>query len=78
MNCNLLSLVMMSVHQNPLDQVVPILVASNIDERNTWAVGVCCGDDSEVALKELDTSDLQALLDNFGCKLIDAVIVRIV
>ena len=35
-------------------------------------------DDSQIALEKLDTTNLQAFLDNFGGKLIDAVAVGIV
>ena len=39
---------------------------------------MCSGNDPEVALKKLNTANLQALLDNLGGKLIDAVAVGIV
>jgi hypothetical protein len=38
---------------------------------------MCSGNDGEVTLEELNTTNLQALLDNFGGKLIDAIAVRV-
>lgn len=38
---------------------------------------MCSSNDSQVALKELETANLQAFLDDFGGKLIDAVAVGI-
>ena|ERR1700753_2030754 len=61
---NLLSLMVMSVHQDPLDEVVAILVASNVDEWNAWTIWVSSGDNSEVAVQEFRPSDLEALLNN--------------
>ena len=75
---NLLSLVMMSVHQDPLNEVVAILVARYVDQRDAGTIRMSGCDDSQIALEKLDTTNLQAFLDNFGGKLIDAVAVGIV
>ena len=76
-NCNLLTLVRMSIHQDPLDEVVAVLVASDVDKRNSGTVCTSSGNDTEVAIQELVTADLETLLNNFGCELIDAVVVRV-
>lgn len=74
---NLLTLVVMGVHENPLDEVIAVLVASNIDERNAWTIWVSRGNDPKVAIKKLDATDLEALLNDLGSKLIDAVAVGV-
>jgi hypothetical protein len=38
---------------------------------------MCSGNDGEVTLEELNTTDLQTFLHNFGGKLIDAIAVRV-
>ena len=76
-NSDLLPLVMMGVHQDPLNQIVAILIPRNVNERNTRTVRMCSGNNAKIALKELHTTNLQTLFDNFGGKLIDAVAVGI-
>src|SRR5271170_323464 len=61
---NLLSLVMMSIHQDPLNEVVAILVARYVDQRDAGTIRVSGCDDSQIALEKLDTTNLQAFLDN--------------
>jgi len=68
---------MVGIHQNPLDQIIAVLVASNIDERNAWTIWMSCGDDSEISIKEFDPTNLETLLDDFGSKLVNAVAVRV-
>lgn len=76
-NGDLLALVMMSIHQDPLNQIVAILIASNVDERNTRSIWTLSSDDSQVAIQELESTNLETLLDNLGSKLINAVVVGI-
>jgi hypothetical protein len=76
-DCDLLSLMMVGIHQNPLYQIVAILVTGNINQRNARAIWVCGSDDAKVVLEELNTTNLQTLLYNFGGKLIDAVSIGI-
>ena len=63
-DADLLTVMDMSVHEDPLDQVIAILIARNVDERDAWSIWVSSGDDSEVAIKKLDTTNLEALLNN--------------
>ena len=58
MDCDLLSLVMVGVHQDPLNQIVAVLIARDVNEGNAWTVWMCSGNDAKVALKELHTTDL--------------------
>jgi hypothetical protein len=72
-DCDLLSLMMVGIHQNPLYQIVAVLVTGNINQRNARTIWVCGSDDAKVALEELNTANLQALFYNLGGKLTDAV-----
>ena len=76
-DCDLLSLMMVGIHQNPLYQIVAVLVTGNINQRNARTIWVCGSDDTKVALEELSTANLQALLYNLGGKLTNAVSVGI-
>ena len=76
-DCNPLSLMMVGIHQNPLYQIVAVLVAGNINQRNARSIRVGGSDDAKVALEELNAANLQALLYNLGGKLIDTVTVGI-
>jgi hypothetical protein len=76
-NGNLLSLMMVGVHQDPLDEVIAVLVASNVDEWDAWTIGMRSGDDSEITFQEFRSTDLQALLDHLGGELVNAVAVRV-
>jgi hypothetical protein len=76
-DCDLLSLMMVGIHQNPLYQIVAVLVTGNINQRNARTIWVCGSDDAKVAFEELNTANLQALLYNLGGKLTNAVAVGI-
>src|SRR5690242_13352375 len=68
---------MMSIHQDPLDQVVAILVASNVNERNPRTVWSGGSDNTKIAIQEIHSTDLEAFFHDFGCKLVNAVVVRV-
>ena len=74
-NGDLLTLMVMGVHQDPLDEVVAILIASDVDEWDAWTIRASSGDDSKVPIQELKTTNLQTLLDDLGSELVDAVAV---
>lgn len=38
MDGDLLTLVMMSVHQNPLNEIIAVLITSNVDQRNAGTI----------------------------------------
>ena len=61
---DLLSLLLMSVHQDPLDEVVAVLITSDVDERDSWSIWVRSGDDVEISVKELNASDLETFLND--------------
>lgn len=60
--------------KNVLDQVVAVLIACNVDEWDTWTIQTTLTDTIEVAAQEINTSNLEALLNNLGGKLISAVL----
>lgn len=77
MDGNLLSLMVMSIHQDPLDQIIAILVACDVDQRDAWTVWVSSGDDSEVSIQELWPTNLETLLHHFRGELVNAIVVRV-
>lgn len=60
--------------QDPLDEVVAVLVAGNIDERNTGAIAATLANSIEVSAEEVSATNLEALLYHFGRKLVGAVL----
>ncbi len=74
-NGDLLTLMVMGVHEDPLDEVVAILITSNVDEWDAWTIWTSSGDDSKVAIQEFKPTNLETLLDDLGSELINAVAV---
>ena len=90
---DLLTLVMVSVHENPLDQVIAILIARDyfalassstrlvsaltVNERNARTFRMGGRDNCKVTVHEFDAANLQTFLHNLGSKLVDAVVVSI-
>lgn len=64
-----------SVGEDVLDEVVAELVASDVDEGHARTVRMGLAHTVEIAIQKLRTTDLQALLDHLGGKLIHAVFV---
>ena len=73
MSCNNFSVLWLGVVENPLDQVVAVLIAGNIDQRNAGAVTTTFANPVEIASKEVSTANLQTLLHYFRSELISAV-----
>jgi hypothetical protein len=65
------------VSQNILNQVVSVLVTGNVNEGNAGSVGTALADAVQVASEEFGSSNLEALLDDLGRKLVGAVLRRI-
>lgn len=59
-----LSMLRRSVVENPLDQVVAILIARNIDQGNTGAVSATFADAIKVATKKICAANLETFLDD--------------
>ncbi len=90
---DLLTLVVVSVHEDPLDQVVAVLItgdyhalarssgylvdALTVDEGDARTLRMSSRHNTQVTVHELGTTDLEALLHNLGSKLVDAVAVSV-
>lgn len=59
--------------QNPLDEVIAVLIAGNINQGDTRSVNSTFADTIEITGKELGSSNLQALLNYLGGVLVEAV-----
>jgi hypothetical protein len=62
------------VRQYVLNKIVAILVAGNIDKRNTRAVNTTLTNPIQITAQKFDTANLEAFFDNFGGKLIHAIL----
>lgn len=62
------------VCQNPLDQVVAILIAGNVNERNSRSIHAALTDPIKIAAQKVASSNLQTLLHYLGSILIHAVL----
>lgn len=63
-----------SIIENPLNEVVSILVAGNVDQGDSSAIPASFADTIQVSTKEVCPSNLETLFDHFGRKLIGAVL----
>lgn len=76
-SCHYLAVLRGSVVENPLNEIVAILIAGDIDQGNASAVSASFTNAVQVATKKIRPSDFETLLDHFGCKLVGAVLGRI-
>jgi len=74
MGSNDLTMLGAGVCEDVLDQIIAILVAGNIDQRDSRSVDATLADAVEIASKKLRATDLQTLLDYLGCILVHAVL----
>jgi hypothetical protein len=77
MGSNDVPVLLRSMRKNPLDQVVAVLVAGDVDQRDARTVRTAFTDAVQVAREELRSSDLEALLNDLGRELIHAVLGRV-
>lgn len=49
-NGNLLTLMMMGIHQDPLDEIVAVLVSSDVDEWNTRTIRTSGGNHTKISI----------------------------
>lgn len=73
-SCYHLAMLRCSIIQNPLDKIVAILIAGNVNQGNPSSVTATFTDTVKVATKELGSSNLQTLLNDFRGELISAVL----
>lgn len=62
------------VGQDVLNEVIAILVAGNVDQRNAWTVETTLADSVKISAKKLRASDLEAFLNDLGRELIHGVL----
>jgi hypothetical protein len=63
-----------ALRQNPLDEVVAVLVAGDINQRNARSVNSAFADTIEIATQKITTSNLQEFLNYLGGILIRTVL----
>ena len=71
---NHLTVLRRSVVKNPLNKVVAVLVAGNINQRNAGAVAASLANSIKISTQELGTTNLETLLHNLGGKLVGAIL----
>lgn len=71
---NDLAVLRISLCQDPLDQVIAILVAGNIDQWNTGSVDPAFTNSIQVTAQKIPPSDLEAFLNYLGGVLIHTVL----
>lgn len=74
MGSNNLAVLGVGMGENVLDQIVTVLIAGDIDERNTRTIHTPFANAVKVSAKKLRATNLQALLDDLGRKLIHAIL----
>lgn len=74
MSCDNLAMLGAGVGEDVLNQIIAILVAGNINQRDSRSVHATLADAIEIASKKLGAANLQTLLDYLGCILVHAVL----
>lgn len=74
MCCNNLSVLWVGMGEYVLDQVVPILIARNIDQRDPWTIKTSFADAIKIAAEKFGTANFKTFLDNLRGKLIHRVL----
>jgi hypothetical protein len=69
-----LTMLRVGVSENVLDQVVTVLIAGNINQRNAWTVETTFADTIKISAKEVNATNLEAFLNNLGGELVHAVL----
>jgi hypothetical protein len=72
-----LTMLRRSVVKNPLNKVISVLVAGNVNQRNASAVAASLTDSIEISTEKFGTTNLEALLYNLGGKLVSAILCSI-
>jgi len=74
MTSNNLPVLWVGVGQDVLNQIVSILIAGNVDEWDTWAIISSLANAVEITAEKLNTSNLEAFLNNLRSELVHAVL----
>lgn len=70
---NNLTMLGICIGEDVLDEVVAVLVAGNVNERNPGPIHASLADSIKIAPEELGATNLETLLDDLGSKLIHGV-----
>lgn len=74
MGSNHLPMLRSGIVENPLDQVVAVLIAGNVDQGNASAVSTSFTNAVKVTTKEIGAANLQAFLHDLRSELVGAVL----
>lgn len=74
---DLFALLLMSIHQYPLNEVIAVLISSNVDEWNARTIRMSRSYDRQISVEKLNAPNLETFLDNLGGILVDAVAVGV-
>ena len=72
--CDNVAVLRSRVGENVLNEIIAVLVTGDVDERNARSVDSALADTVKVATKKLRATNLQALLNNLGGKLVHAIL----
>jgi hypothetical protein len=71
---NNLTMLRVGVRENVLDEIVAVLITGDVDQWNARTVETTLTDAIKIAAEEVDTTYLEALLNNLGSKLVHAIL----
>jgi len=71
---NSLTMLWIGVRQDVLDEIIAVLIAGDVNQGNARTIKTTFTDTIEVAAEEVNTTNLEALLNNLGSKLIHAIL----
>jgi len=74
---NNLTVLRVGVSENVLNEIVAVLITRNVDQWNTRTIKTALADAVEIAAEKVDTTNLEAFLNNLGSELIHAILGRI-
>lgn len=73
-SCNHLAMLGRRIVEDPLDKVVAVLVARDVNQGDPSSVSAAFADPIQISAQEISTADLEALLDNLRGELISAIL----
>jgi hypothetical protein len=71
---NNLTMLRVGVRENVLDEIVAVLITGDVDQWNARTVETTLTNTIKIAAEEVDTTNLEALLNDLGSKLIHAIL----
>jgi hypothetical protein len=71
---NNLTMLGVGVSENILDEIVSVLVTSDVDQWNARTIETALTDTVKISTEEVNTTNFETLLNDFGSKLVHAVL----